>query len=78
MGLVLSDRTVLNALGHYKYFAWTEPNSTVSQLNSDMSNENQKEIVSIVMLVPNKLTLDLDDHEVVTFEAADDVRLPIF
>lgn len=78
MGLVLSDRTVLNALGHYKYFAWTEPNSAVSQLNSDMSNENQKEVVSIVMLVPNKFTLDLDDHEVVTVEAADDVRLPIF
>jgi hypothetical protein len=59
MGLVLSDRTVLNALGHYKYFAWTEPKSAVSQLNSDMSNENQKEIVSIVMLMPNKFALDL-------------------
>ena len=78
MGLVLSDRSVLYALGHYKYFAWTESNSAVSQLNSDLSDENQKEVVGIVVLVPNEFALELDDHEVVTVEATDDVRLPIF
>ena len=78
MGLVLSDRSVLNALGHYKYFAWTKPNSPVSQLNSDMPNENQEKIVRIVMLVPNEFALDLHDHEVVTVEATDNSRLPIF
>ena len=78
MGLVLSDRSVLNALGHYKYFAWTKPNSAVSQLNGDMPNENQKEIVRIVMRVPNEFALDLHDHEVLTVEASDNPRLPIF
>jgi hypothetical protein len=78
MGLVLSDRPVLNALRHHEYFAWTKPYSAVSQLNSDMSNENQKEVVGIVVLVPNEFALDLHDHEVVTVEATDDARLPIF
>ncbi len=78
MGLVFSDRSVLYALGHYKYFAWTKPNSAVSQLNSDMPNENQKEIVGIVVLVPNEFALDLHDHEVVAVEATDNSRLPIF
>jgi hypothetical protein len=78
MGLVLSDRPVLNALGHYKYFARTKPNSAVSQLNRDMPSENQEKIVRVVMLVPNEFALDLHDHEVVTVEAADYSRLPIF
>ena len=78
MGLVLSDRPVLNALGHDEYFAWTKPDNAVSQLNSHMPNENQKEVVGIVVLVPNKFALDLHDHEVVTVEASDDARLPKF
>ena len=78
MGLVLSDRSVLDALGHYKYFARTKPNSAVSQLNCDMPNENQEKIVRIVMLVPKEFALDLHDHEVVTVEATDNSRLPIF
>jgi len=78
MRLVLGDRSVLNALGHHKYFARTKPNSAVSQLNRDMPNENQEKIVRIVMLVPNEFALDLHDHEVVTVEAADYSRLPIF
>jgi hypothetical protein len=78
MGLVLSDRPVLNALGHYKNFARTKPNSAVSQLNRDVPNENQEKIVRIVMFVPNEFPLDLHDHEVVTVEATDDSRLPIF
>jgi hypothetical protein len=78
MGLVLSDRPVLNALGNYKYFAWTEPNSAVSQLNSDTPNENQEKVVRVVMLMPNEFALHLHDHEVVTVEATDNSRLPIF
>ena len=78
MGLLFSDRSVLYALGHHKYFARTKPNSAVSQLNGDMPNENQKEVVGIVVLVPNEFTLDLHDHEVMPVEATDNARLPIF
>jgi len=78
MSLVLGDRPVLNALGHHEYFARTKSNSSVSQLNRDMPNENQEEIVRIVMPVPNEFALDLHDHEVVTVEATDHSRLPIF
>ena len=78
MGFVLCDRPVLNALGHYEYFARTKPNSAVSQLNRDMPNENQEKIVRIVMLVPNEFALDFHHHEVVTVEATDNSRLPIF
>jgi hypothetical protein len=51
MGLIFSDRPVLYAAGHYKHLAWTKPNGALSQLNSDMPSENQKEVVGIVVLV---------------------------
>jgi hypothetical protein len=78
MGLALGDRSVLYALGYYEYFTRAKPNSAVSQLNRDMPNENQKEIVGIVVLVPNEFALDLHNHEVMPVEAADDTRLPVF
>jgi hypothetical protein len=77
MSLLLSNRPVLNALGHYKDFAWAKLNSAISQLNSDLPSENQEEVVRIVVFMPNKFALDLHDHEVVTVEATHDARLPM-
>jgi len=77
MGLVLGDRSVLYALGRYEHFAWTNPNGAVAQLNGNLPNENQKEVVGIVVLVPNEFALDLHNHEVMPVEATDNARLPI-
>jgi hypothetical protein len=78
MSLDIGDRSVLYAFGHYEYFSWTKPNGAVSQLNSDMPNENQEEVVGIVVFVPNEFALDLYNHEVVPVKATDNTRLPIF
>jgi hypothetical protein len=78
MGLILGDRSVLYALGHYENFAWTNPNGAVAQLNRNVPNENQKEVVGIVVFVPNEFALDLDNHEVMSVEATDHTRLPVF
>lgn len=78
MSLGLGDGPVLDAFGHHEYFAGTEPNGAVSQLNSNMPDENQKEIVGIVVLMPNEFALDFYDQQIVPVEAADDARLPIF
>jgi hypothetical protein len=77
MGLVLGHRSELYTFGHYEYFAWTNPNGAVAQLNSNMPYENQKEVVGIVVLVPNEFALDLHNHEVMPVEATDNARLPI-
>jgi len=78
MGLIFGDRPVLHALGNHEYFAWTDPYSAVSQLDRNLPNENQKEVVGIVVFVPNKFALDLYNHEVVAVKASDNSRLPIF
>ena len=50
----------------------------IPQLDGDMPGENQKEIVGIVVLMPNEFTFDFHHHQVMAVEAADDARLPIF
>jgi hypothetical protein len=78
MSLILGNWSVLYALGHHEYFARTNAHGTVAQLNRNMPDENQKEIIGVIVFVPNKFALDLHDHEVVPVEATDDARLPIF
>jgi hypothetical protein len=77
MGLVVGHWSVLYALGHDEYFAWTDPNGAIPQLNCDVPKENQKEVVGIVVLVPDEFTLDLHNHEVMPIEATDNPRLPV-
>jgi len=77
MGLVLGDRSMFDALGHYEYFAWADTHGAAAHLNGDMPNQNQKEVVGIIVFVPDEFAFDLHDHEVMTVEAADDSRLPM-
>ena len=78
VGLAVSDRAVFDTLGHDKYFTRTKPDNTVSQLNIQVSKENKKAVIGIVVLVPNKFPLDLHHHQVVTVEPAHNAWLPVF
>jgi hypothetical protein len=55
MSLVLGAGSVLCALGHYEYFAWTNPNGAVAKLNRNVPNENQKEVIGIICLLPKRI-----------------------
>jgi len=76
MGLGGGDRPVLNSSRHDKYFAWADRNDSVAKLNVNPTAENEKEIIRIIVLVPYELTLDLNNHEIVSIEFAHDARLP--
>jgi hypothetical protein len=78
MGFVLGHWAMLDPLRHHEDLTRAKLNRPVSQLNGDVSSENQKEIVRVVMFVPNEFTFDLHHHEVVTVEATDNARLPVF
>jgi hypothetical protein len=77
MRFIFGDGTMFNALGNYKYFAGTQCDGSVSQLNVDASAEDQKEVVGFLVLMPNELTLHFDNHEVMSVELANDARLPM-
>jgi hypothetical protein len=77
MGFIFRDGTMLDALGHYKYFAWDQRDNSISQLNADASAQHEKKIVGVIMLVPDELALHFDNHEVMPVELPNDPRLPI-
>lgn len=77
VSLGIGDGPVLDAFGNHEHFAGTETNGAVSQLEGDFPDENQKEVIGVVVFVPNEFTLDLYHQEVVSVEGADDARLPI-
>jgi hypothetical protein len=62
VGFILGHRAMFNSLGDYKYFARTQRDSSVSELNADAPAEDKKEIVSVVVLVPIEFALHFDDH----------------
>jgi hypothetical protein len=39
--------------------------------------QHEEEVVGLVVLVPDELTFDLHDHEVVAVESPDGARLPM-
>jgi hypothetical protein len=74
---ILGHWTMFNAFGNDEYFTRTQRDGSVAQLNIDASAQDKKEIVGLVVLVPNELALHFDHHEVMSVELADDARLPI-
>src|SRR5262249_44898841 len=75
--LLLRDRTVLCTLRHYEEFTGTDGYVAVTQLDRNASFQHQEEIISVVVLVPHELSLELDHPQVVPVELTDRSRLPI-
>jgi hypothetical protein len=69
--LFLGNWAVLHAPGHDEKLPWTKDNISFSHLNRKSTLQDEKEIISIVVLVPGEWAFDLDDHEIVAIELAD-------
>jgi hypothetical protein len=74
---LFGHRAMLDSLGDHEYFARPEGDHFLSKLNADAAAENKKEIVGVVMLVPDKFAFHLDYHQVMSVESTDDARLPV-
>lgn len=77
MCFIFGDRAMFDSFRHDKYFPRAERDNSLSKLNLDAPAEDQKEVISILVLVPNKLTLDFDNHEVMSVELTNDPGLPV-
>jgi hypothetical protein len=67
---------VLGASGYDEHLAGPQADIAGTHPNRDSPAQHQKEIIGVVVFVPDELALDLDDHEVVTIELTDRARLP--
>src|SRR5580698_5077065 len=56
------DGTMLHTLRNNKYFARSQCDYLFAHLNVYAALEYQKEIVSVIVFMPNKFALDLDHH----------------
>src|SRR5205085_4589548 len=51
---------------------------TISQLDREVAVEDEEEVVRVVVLVPDELSLNPDHRERAIVEVADDARAPVF
>lgn len=77
MCLIFGYGAMLDPLGDNEQFTWTQGHITLAHADGDSALEYEEEIIRVVVRVPDELTLDLDDHEVVTIELAHDAWLPV-
>ena len=59
--LLISARAVLDPARHDEQLARTEFYVAIAQLNRQVAVEDEEEVIGVVVLVPYKLALDLDD-----------------
>jgi hypothetical protein len=64
------DWAMLDALRNNEQLTGTESDIALSHLYGDAPFENEKEIVSLVVLVPDERPFNFDDHQVVPVELA--------
>src|SRR5688572_20099815 len=78
VGLLLGHRTMLNASGHYEDFPRAERHVLLAHLNGHPALEHEKEIVGVVVLVPDEVAFHLDDQQVMPVELPHRSWLPVF
>jgi hypothetical protein len=59
------DRAMLHALRHDEHLAGRKRHCAIAQFDIEHTFEDQKEIIGVVVLVPDEFTLELRDHHVV-------------
>ena len=77
MRLFLGDGAVLYPFRDDEQLTWTKRNIALAHANGDTTLENKEEVICVVVRMPDELTFDLDDHEIVAIELADDTGLPV-
>ena len=75
--LLFRHGAVLHALGHHEHLARAKRDVAVVHADRELAAQDEEEVVRVVVLVPVELTLDLDDHQIVPVELADDSGLPM-
>jgi hypothetical protein len=68
---------MLDAPRDNEHLALRQLDVAVAKLDGHPSGQDEKEVVGVLVLVPDELALDLDDANVVLVDPGDDLRLPV-
>jgi hypothetical protein len=69
---------LFDANPHHVQLTRAEFDIAVAHANGEATAEHHHEVIGVVVVVPDKLTLDLHHHDVVPVELRDGVRRPVF
>ena len=69
--------TVLDTLGDDKQLAWTKRHVVLAHSDGNLPLEHEKEVIGLVVRVPDELALDLDHHQVMSVKLTDRSGLPV-
>lgn len=68
---------VLDTFGDDKQLAWTKRHVALAHSDGQPTLEHEKEVIGLVVCVPDELALNLDHHQVVSVKLADRSGLPV-
>jgi len=78
MSFLCCDRAMFDALRHNEHFSRASPDNPIAKLNFDLTRQDEKEIVRVIVFMPNKLPLHFDHHQVMPVELTHYAGLPVF
>ncbi len=78
MGLGLGDRLMFYAPRHDEELAFVELDDPVTKMYRQVAVEDQEELVLSLVMVPDELTFELGELDVLAIELADDTGAPMF
>src|SRR5579859_4235274 len=76
-GLVLRARAMLDAARHHVQLALFELDVAVAKLDRQAALEHEKEVIGLVVLVPDELALHLHHDHLVVVQHRHDARHPV-
>jgi hypothetical protein len=77
MCLLFGDGAVLDTLGDHEQLTGAKGDIALAHTDGDATLENKEEVIGVVVRVPDERAFDLNDHEIVAIELADDTGLPV-
>lgn len=77
MDLPFGDRPVLHSLGHNEELTWSQPHRTVPKLEPQGTFQYEKELVFVLVPVPDELTLRFCQFDLLTVELPCYARVPV-
>jgi len=78
VALGISDRFVLHAPGNDEELAFVEFDDPVAKVDRQVAVEDQKEFVLVLVMVPDELTFQLGEFDMLSVEFTDDSGAPVF
>ena len=68
---------MLNSLRHYKHLTRGEIDGTLSEVDAELTFENDERLVGVLVVMPDEVAFDSYDFELIVVHLGDNLWLPL-